>query len=68
MYSIMKLFTVDNNSCILAKDTHLAQRWWKHFSFGQAKYCGGIIYISMLDWKMDWNGGMDYGIEKNTFS
>ena len=40
----------------------LIQRWWKHFSFGQ-KYSGGII-MSMLDWEMDWNGGMDYGIEK----
>ena len=36
----------------------------KHFSFGQAKYSGGIIAISVLDSKMDWNCGMDYGIKK----
>ena len=25
----------------------------KHFSFGQAKYSGGIIATSVLDWKTD---------------
>jgi len=37
---------------------------WKHFNFGQAEYSGGVIHVatSMLDRKMDWNCGLDYGI------
>ena len=41
----------------------------EHFSFGQAKDSGGIIATSVLDWKMDWNCGIDYGIkDKNIIS
>ena len=35
----------------------------KHFRFGQAKYSGGVIPLGMLDWKMDWNGGLGYGMD-----
>jgi len=40
------------------------QGWQKHFSFGQAKYSGGIIHQC---WTGKWTGmnyGMDYGIKK----
>jgi len=37
-------------------------------AFGQTKYRGSVIATSMLDWKMDWNCGMDYGIKKNEVS
>ena len=37
------------------------QRWQKHYSFGQAKYRAGVILNAGLE--MDWNGGMDYGMD-----
>jgi len=47
---------------VYAGQFHSFRGRWKHFSFGQAKYSGGIVATFILDWKMDWYGGTDYAV------